>query len=96
MWDFDADCTIVVNGSPRVFKVRITKSAWQNANQQSQTTAASMLKCLKIPLVRIWATGLRFDNTQHRWVLNTGYGHQFESSVYGRKDETDIDFTYWR
>lgn len=96
MWDFDADCTILVDGRPRVFKVRITKSAWQNANKLSQTTATTMLKRPAIPLVRIWTTGLRFDNTQHRWVLDTGYGHQFESSVYGRQNESEIDFTYWR
>lgn len=55
-----------------------------------------MLKRLEIPLVRVWQLGLRFDNTQHRWVLNTGYGHQFESSIYGRHDDVDIDFTLWR
>ena len=96
MWDFDAACTVLVDGSPRIMKVRITKSVWQNANSQSQTTALAMLKRLEIPLVRIWQTGLRFDNTQHRWVLDTGHGHQFESSIYGRKDEFEIDFTYWR
>ena len=96
MWDFDADCTVLVDGSPKRFKVRITKSAWQTANQQSKTTALAMLKRMEIPVVRVWQTGLRFDNTQHRWVLDTGTGHQFESSVYGRKDEVEIDFTYWR
>lgn len=96
MWDFDADCTVLVDGRPRTFKVRIVKSVWQNANHQSQTTALTMLKRLEIPLVRVWQTGLRFDNTQHRWVLNTGHGHQFESSIYGRHDDVEIDFTLWR
>ncbi|MDH3890972.1 MAG: hypothetical protein OEV49_07785 [candidate division Zixibacteria bacterium] len=96
MWEFDADCTVLVDGSPRVMKVRIAKSVWQKANAKSRTTALTMLKGITIPLVRVWETGLRFDNTQHRWVLNTGFGHQFESSIYGRTDEFEIDFSYWR
>ena len=96
MWDFDADCTILVDGSPKKFRVRIANSVWQKASGESKKIALAMLKRIDIPLVRVWQDGLRFNNTQHRWVLDTGTGHQFESSIYGRMDEKEIDFTYWQ
>ncbi len=96
MWEVNRNCVVLQSGTPKTVRVRITKSAWSQAGVEARKTAKKMLSRLEIPVVQKWETGLKFNIKQHRWVLDTGGGHQFETTTYDRDDCVEVDFAYFR
>jgi len=98
MWQIDRQKTIVKGTEERSVRIRIAKGSWDKANERSRKTAWRVLGRSTIefgPLGSI-QKDLQFNVTQHRWILNTGEGHLFETTTYDRADSEELDFTYWR
>ncbi len=98
MWQVDVQKTIVSGTLERSVRIRIDKGTWDSADERSRRAAQTVLAGIAVefgPLGSI-QKDLQFNVTQHRWMLNTGEGHHFESTTYDRENITEIDFTYWR
>ena len=98
MWQIDQQKVIVSGTQERSVRIRIDTLAWGSADERSRQTVQRIMKGLTIQHGRLGAiqTDLQFNVTQHRWVFNTGEGHQFETTTYDRADTDAMDFTYWR
>ncbi len=98
MWQIDRQKVIVSGTQERSVRIRIDTLAWGSADERSRLAAQRILEGLTIQHGRLGAiqTDLQFNVTQHRWMLNTGEGHHFETTTYDRADADEIDFTYWR
>ncbi len=98
MWQIDQQKVIVSGTQERSVRIRIDTLAWNSADERSRLAAQRILGGLTIQHGRLGAiqTDLQFNVTQHRWMLNTGEGHLFETTTYDRADADEMDFTYWR
>jgi hypothetical protein len=98
MWKIDRQKTIVKGTEERSVRIRIAKGVWDSASERSRQTALRVLGGSSIEFGSLGAIEkpLQFNVTQHRWILNTGEGHLFETSTYDRVDTVEIDFTYQR
>jgi len=98
MWQIDRQKTIVQGNTERSVRIRVSQGVWNSADERSRQNALRVLDLSEIeysPLGSI-EKDLQFNVTQHRWMLNTGEGHYFETTTYDRSDTVEMDFTYWR